>query len=260
MAIESPKYTVESKEGDIEIRNYVDFIMAQVDVEADYDKALTQGFRILAGYIFGANHKKTKLPITAPVTGTNLLKSEKIPMTVPVTEEDKSEKIDMTAPVSAEERSEKIDMTAPVSAEERSEKIDMTAPVSAEERSEKIDMTVPVTEEESDKISMTAPVIEDEIEKHVYRISFTMPSKYTLESLPIPDDERIKFKEIKDYKTAVIKFSGRAKEKLAQKEINILKAWLEENNIQPKSNFIVAQYNHPLVPGFLRRNEIIVKI
>ncbi len=230
MAIESPEYTVESKDGDIEIRNYEDFIMAQVDVEADYDSALTKGFRILAGYIFGANHKKTNLPMTAPVTGTNLSKSEKIPMTVPVTAEDESEKIDMTAPVSAEDRSEKIKMT------------------------------VPVTEEKAEKISMTAPVTEDKIEQHIYRISFTMPSKYTLESLPVPDDGRIKFKEIKDYRTAVIRFSGRAKEKLAQKEINILKSWLDENNIKPKSNFIVAQYNHPLVPGFLRRNEIIVKI
>lgn len=230
MAIESPKYTVESEDGDIEIRNYKDFIMAQVEVEADYDIALTQGFRILAGYIFGANHKKTNLPMTAPVTGTNLSESEKIPMTVPVTAEDESEKIAMNAPVSAEDKSERIDMT------------------------------VPVTEEESEKISMTAPVTEDEIEQHQYRISFTMPSKYTLESLPIPDDERIKFKEIKDYRVAVIRFSGRAKEKLAQKEIKILKSWLEENNIEPKSSFIVAQYNHPLVPGFLRRNEIIVKI
>lgn len=46
-----------------------------------------------------------------------------------------------------------------------------------------------------------------------------MPSKYALESLPEPDDGRIKFKEVKNNKTAVIRFSGRAKEKLAQKEI-----------------------------------------
>ena len=44
---------------------------------------------------------------------------------------------------------------------------------------------------------MTAPVAAEEIEGHIYRISFTMPSKYTLESLPIPDDDRIKFKELK---------------------------------------------------------------
>jgi hypothetical protein len=246
MAIESPEYMVESKEKDIEIRNYKDFIMAQVDVEADYDSALTKGFRILAGYIFGANHKKTNLPMTAPVTGTNLSESEKIPMTLPVTEEDKSEKIAMNAPVITEDKSEKISMTAPVTSEDKSEKIAMTVPVTEEEQSE--------------KISMTAPVTEDKIERQIYRISFTMPSKYTLKSLPIPDDDRIKFKEIKNYRTAVIRFSGRAKEKLAQKEIDILKSWIKEKDIPPKSNFIVAQYNHPLVPGFLRRNEIIVKI
>jgi hypothetical protein len=44
--------------------------------------------------------------MTAPVTGENLSNSEKIPMTVPVTEEsinkEESEKIDMTAPVTEE--------------------------------------------------------------------------------------------------------------------------------------------------------------
>jgi len=32
--------------------------------------------------------------------------------------------------------------------------------------------------------------------------------------------------------------------------------WLEKNNFKLKSNFIVAQYNNPAVPGFFRRNEI----
>ena len=222
MAIESPSYSIESKDGNIEIRKYKDYIVAQVDLEADYDSALSKGFRILAGYIFGGNHQKSEISMTAPVTGENLSKSEKIPMTVPVTEE-----------------------------------------AIKEEKSEKIPMTVPVTEEtvsEPEKIAMTAPVAQEQIKRHIYRISFTMPSKYTLETLPEPDDERIKFQEIKNSKTAVIRFSGRAKEKPAQKEIDELKSWLEQNNITPQSNFIVAQYNHPLVPGFLRKNEIIVQI
>ncbi len=196
--------------------------MAQVDLEADYSSALNKGFSILAGYIFGGNHQKSKISMTAPVTGENLSDSEKIPMTVPVTEE-----------------------------------------AINEEESEKIAMTVPVTEEkvsESEKIDMTAPVAVEELKGHVYRISFTMPSKYTLETLPEPDDKRIKFKEVKNNRTAVIRFSGRAKEQLAQKEIQELKKWLIKKNINPKSNFIVAQYNNPLVPGFLRKNEIIVEI
>ncbi|MGC9516778.1 MAG: SOUL family heme-binding protein [Methanomicrobiales archaeon] len=217
---ESPEYVVESKDENIEIRKYPGYILAQVDVEADYDTALGRGFSILAGYIFGGNRKKSKIPMTAPVSGENLNESEKIPMTIPVTEEELKQ-------------------------------------------SERIKMTTPVTEEllnESEKIKMTVPVTEEKTATQVYRISFTMPSKYTLESLPEPNDKRIKFKEVKGQKTAVLRFSGRAKKKLANKKIEELKDWLKKNNLEPKSNFVVAQYNQPLVPGLFRRNEIIVEI
>jgi SOUL heme-binding protein len=143
--------------------------------------------------------------------------------------------------------------------------IAMTAPVSGENisGSEKIPMTVPVTEEEvgvSEKIPMAAPVTEEKAGKEIYRISFTMPSKYTLDTLPEPEDERIKFKEVKNEKMAVLRFKGRVNHKLADQEVAELKKWLEKNDIEPKSNFIVAQYNNPAVPGFFRRNEVMVEI
>lgn len=216
---ESPDYTVESKDEDIEIRVYPGYILAQTDVKADFDKAIGMGFSILANYIFGGNRKKSKISMTAPVSGENLSESEKIAMPVPVTEES----VD----------SEKIPMAAPVTEESVDE-------------SEKIPMTVPVTEEKSDS--------------HVYRISFTMPSKYTLDTLPEPEDKRIKFKEVKNQKMAVLRFKGRVNHKLADKETAELKNWLEKNDIKPKSNFIIAQYNHPAVPGFFRKNEVMVKI
>lgn len=151
----------------------------------------------------------------------------------------------------------------------KSHKISMNAPVSGENisNSEKIPMTAPVTEEavegvggESENIPMAAPVTEEESREHTYRISFTLPSKYTLDTLPIPDDERIKFKEIRNQKMAVLRFKGRVNHKLATEEMAELKKWLLKNNIKPKSNFIVAQYNNPAVPGFFRRNEVMVEI
>lgn len=141
--------------------------------------------------------------------------------------------------------------------------IDMTAPVEEEKRnSEKIPMTSPVTEEslmESEKIKMTTPVTEEK-NGNIHRISFVMPSDYTMEALPEPEDDQIKFEEIKAEKMAVLRFKGRVKENLANEKIEELKKWLKENNIQAKSNFIVAQYNNPAVPGFFRRNEIMVDI
>jgi hypothetical protein len=217
---ESPTYTVESKDGNVEIRVYPGYILAQTDIEADFDNAIGMGFSILANYIFGANKKRRKISMTAPVSGENLSESEKKPMTVPVTDE-------------------------------------------SVEGSEKIPMAAPVTEESvdsSEKIAMTAPVTEEKSGKHIYRISFTMPAKYTLETLPEPDDERISFKEVKNQKMAVLRFKGRVNHKLADEEVEELRNWLENNNIKPKSNFIIAQYNNPAVPGFLRKNEVMVEI
>ncbi|MGZ7049808.1 MAG: SOUL family heme-binding protein [Methanobacterium sp.] len=141
--------------------------------------------------------------------------------------------------------------------------IEMTVPVEEEKKSsEKIPMTAPVTEEslqKSEKIKMTTPVTEEET-GNVHRISFVMPSKYTLETLPEPEDDQIKFEEVKEEKMAALRFKGRVKEKLAAEKIEEMKKWLKDNDIHPKSNFIVAQYNNPAGPGFLRRNEILVEI
>lgn len=87
-----------------------------------------------------------------------------------------------------------------------------------------------------------------------------MPSKYTLETLPEPNDKSIMFKEIKNQKMAVLRFRGRVNHKLAHNEMEELKEWLNKEDIMPKSNFIVAQYNNPAVPGFFRRNEVMVEI
>ncbi len=141
--------------------------------------------------------------------------------------------------------------------------IEMTVPVEEEKRdSEKIPMTSPVTEEtlkKSEKIKMTTPVTE-ETNGNIHRISFVMPSKYTLETLPEADDNRIKFEEVKEERMAALRFKGRVKEKLAAQKIEEMKDMLKKHNMGPKSNFIVAQYNNPAVPGFLRRNEILVEI
>ncbi len=118
-------------------------------------------------------------------------------------------------------------------------------------------MIAPVTAE---KIPMTAPVTDEQTGERVYRISFAMPSKYSLETLPEPQDKRITFKVIESRKTAAIRFSGRVNEKLTNKKIEELNTWLSKNDITQKSNFIAAFYNPPYIPGIFRRNEIIVDI
>jgi len=84
MAIESPKYKVISKEDRFEIREYEEYILAEVEIGGDYDHAINAGFRILADFIFGNNKKRARIQMTAPVTETTADQSEKIEMTAPV--------------------------------------------------------------------------------------------------------------------------------------------------------------------------------
>lgn len=80
MATETPKYQVTRTDGEFEIREYAPRIVAEVSVSGELDTATRQGFKLLAGYIFGDNRvtisdvinvtpdQSTKIAMTAPVT------------------------------------------------------------------------------------------------------------------------------------------------------------------------------------------------
>lgn len=128
-----------------------------------------------------------------------------------------------------------------------------------------IAMTAPVTQESGDskgeKISMTAPVTQEASgHQNEWKIRFVMPPEYTLVSLPIPNNTRIKFLEIPAYRTAVIKFSGFNTDSNLSNHLKILMSWLDKNNIAPIGQPTYAFYNPPWTLPFLKRNEVMVKI
>lgn len=82
--VEQPKYVVVESEQSIEIRDYPAMIVAEANVTGARDKAIGEGFRIIAEYIFGNNLSSKKVAMTAPVTQQA---SEKISMTAPVTQQ-----------------------------------------------------------------------------------------------------------------------------------------------------------------------------
>lgn len=86
VAYESPRYRVVETIGDVEIRDYEPYLVAETVVDGSLEGAGSQGFRILAKFIFGDNRQSTKIPMTAPVTQAPS-ESKKIAMTTPVTQE-----------------------------------------------------------------------------------------------------------------------------------------------------------------------------
>ncbi|MFT5933191.1 MAG: hypothetical protein ACI83N_000201 [Hydrogenophaga sp.] len=83
-AIEEPAYTVERAGPVMEIRAYAPYVVAEVVVQGTADEASSQGFSLLAGYIFGKNRGERKMAMTAPVTQT--AEPVKMDMTAPVTQ------------------------------------------------------------------------------------------------------------------------------------------------------------------------------
>jgi hypothetical protein len=82
--VEQPEYKIEASEGAIEIRSYGPMIAAEAIVEGERTAAINEGFRIIAGYIFGANKPNTKIAMTAPVQQ----QKQTIAMTAPVIQQD----------------------------------------------------------------------------------------------------------------------------------------------------------------------------
>ena len=83
-AIEEPDYQVVRELGDVEVRQYADYAVAEVVVAGPAGEAGNQAFPILAGYIFGKNKGERKFAMTAPVTQTS--EPVKLAMTAPVTQ------------------------------------------------------------------------------------------------------------------------------------------------------------------------------
>jgi hypothetical protein len=83
MATEEPKFSIIEKSEPFELRNYAPQLIAEVKVEGDLDTASSQGFRLIAAFIFGKNQVSEKISMTAPV-GIEVTQSTKIAMTVPV--------------------------------------------------------------------------------------------------------------------------------------------------------------------------------
>ncbi|MFT7685885.1 MAG: hypothetical protein ACI9FB_001230 [Candidatus Azotimanducaceae bacterium] len=68
--LEKPTFEVLEKWEDVEIRLYPAQVVARTQVDASFEKAGSEGFKRLGGYIFGSNHTEQKISMTAPVSQT----------------------------------------------------------------------------------------------------------------------------------------------------------------------------------------------
>ena len=108
--------------------------------------------------------------------------------------------------------------------------------------------------ESSEKIAMTIPVTQSDPGEGMV-MQFYLPSEFDKENAPNPSDESLQISTIDAGYYAVIKFSGRSKEKSFNKHSEILKKALLKENIQIIGPSIKATYNGPFTLPRYRRNE-----
>ncbi|MBP3945276.1 heme-binding protein [Psychrobacter sp. K31L] len=132
-----------------------------------------------------------------------------------------------------------------------SSKISMTAPVTMQPNSKKSDG-------ESQKIAMTAPVNMQQ-DDGKWRVQFTMPSQYTMQTLPKPNNPNIMITEVPAQTYGVIKFSGLAGSKKVATKTEELQSWMQTENLNVTGEPELARYNPPWTLPFLRRNEVMIR-
>lgn len=187
MATEEPAFTVSLKDGSFEVRGYPALIAAEVTVTGTRDQASRDGFKLLAGYIFGGNTKKQSIAMTAPV-------------------------------VQAPSGSEKIAMTAPV-----------------------LQASVPG-------------------QSSAWTVRFIMPKEYTLDTLPTPNNAKVKLVALPPTRFAAVTFSGLAREDDVALRTAELNTYLAKQGLQATAAPELARYNPPWTPWFMRRNEILIAV
>jgi hypothetical protein len=93
-----------------------------------------------------------------------------------------------------------------------------------------------------------------------WRVHFVMPSRYTLSTLPKPNNPAVQLREVPAKTWAVLRYSGFNTQASIQQRTDELVAWLAAQKIQIIGSPQLARYNPPWTLPMFRRNEIMQEI
>lgn len=92
----------------------------------------------------------------------------------------------------------------------------------------------------------------------VYR--FVMESAYDMDSLPVPNDDRITLRRVQGGPVAVLRYRGRINAARFDIHAERLREALRGDGLEPSGEPVSAVYNGPFTPPFLRRNEVLIPL
>ena len=178
---EEPRFSIVEHVGSVEIRHYGPRIAAEALVSGAAEQARNEGFRKVAGYIFGGNTTKASIAMTAPVVQSR---------------------------------------------------------------------------GSSEAIAMTEPVVQTADGSGNWRVQFIMPAKYTLATLPLPNDPSVKIVQLPPQDYAVLRFTGSRSGVAVEAKSAELRGALQGNHWKVSGTPVAWFYDPPWTPSPLRRNEV----
>jgi len=120
----------------------------------------------------------------------------------------------------------------------------------------KFAMTAPVTQTAVPvRMDMTAPVTQAAVAGGM-RVQFVLPKGITLAAAPEPIDPRVQLRAVPTATWAVIRYSGTWSQSNYAEHLAELKASLNAAGVATQGEPVLARYNAPFTPWFMRRNEI----
>lgn len=128
---------------------------------------------------------------------------------------------------------------------------------------QEIEMSVPVVtsraEDAGVEIEMTAPVV-TQAAAEGRTMQFVLPSRFTIETAPLPSDPRVRIRALDERWIAVRSYSGTWSERNYRKNEAALQAHLEAAGLVANGPASFAGYNAPFTPWFMRRNEVMIPV
>ncbi len=123
-----------------------------------------------------------------------------------------------------------------------------------------IAMTAPVAQSGGTSIAMTAPVAQAVGGANAWSIRFFMPAKYTLETLPRPNDPLVRLVPVPGETMAVLRFTGSTDPATIASRQTALREALRSTPYKPSGEVVAWFYDPPWTLPPFRRNEVAVPV
>ena len=112
----------------------------------------------------------------------------------------------------------------------------------------------------SDKIAMTSPVGQTPEGDGTWTIAFTMPSRWSMDTLPAPRDEAVRLRRDPGGRRLSLGFSGRWTQDGLEARDEALRGHAARRGLTPTGGATYLFYDGPMTPAFLRRNEVSIPV